>query len=116
MKYYRITYYRASVCQYYVVLVWGDRIHGVLLILIYIGISYTFLEDIAQNTDLYIANQDVNTQTQKAYSLRSDVYSFKCCMLIVATFYIYINQLLEDYIYILSISILYISIGMSMSS
>ena len=47
-----------------------------------------FLEDAAQNADLYIANQDVSTQTQ-AYSLRSDVYSFNCCILIVATLFIY---------------------------
>ena len=46
-----------------------------------------FLEDAAQNADLYIANQDVSAQTQ-AYSLRSDVYSFKCCILIVAMYII----------------------------
>ena len=38
------------------------------------------LEDVAQNADLYIANQDVNTQTY-VYSLYLDVYSVKrCCI------------------------------------
>ena len=32
------------------------------------------LEDVAQNADLYIANQDVSAQ-----SMRSDIYSFKRC-------------------------------------
>ena len=47
------------------------------------------------NADLYIANQDVSAQTW-AYSLRSDVqYSFKCCILIVATFFVLCNNLLQ---------------------
>ena len=56
-----------------------------------------FLEDVAQNADLYIANQDVSTRTQPC-NLRSDVYvySFKSCILIVATFISCYYQLLEQ--------------------
>ena len=51
------------------------------------------LEDAAQNADLYIANQDVDTQTQ-VYSLCSDVYSVKRCS--VMRFY-YVSILLIYY-------------------
>ena len=53
-----------------------------------------FLEDVAQNADLYIANQGGSMQIQ-VYTFHSDVYSFKryLCSRLDNIFVVYILDL-----------------------